>query len=97
MPVTTIEVHRPLRPVARSLLKDKRFDHVYRVGDIVRVQIGRASATAAWDPSDECTVVTVQEPDRKVSVASAIFARLAEHVDRFEIYKGPRGEVCYRL
>jgi len=95
--LTTIEVHRPLSPVTRALLRTKSFDHVYRVGDAVHVQLGGAEATAVWDAADRCTVVTVQEPDRTNSVASAVFARLAELVDRFEIYRSPTGEVCYRL
>ena len=95
--LTTIEVHRPLVPVTRALLRTKNFDHVYRVGDAVHVQLEGAEATAVWDAADKCTVVTVQEPDRKNSVASAVFARLAELVGQFEIYKNPAGEVCYRL
>jgi hypothetical protein len=95
--LTRIEVHRPLFPVARALLKTKAFDHVYRVGDIVRVQLGQASATAVWDAADKCTVVTVEEPDRRNTVAAAVFARLAELVEGFEIFQDPSGEVCYRL
>lgn len=97
MPHTTIEVHRPLQAVTRALLTTRSFDHVYRDGDEVRVQIGRACAVASWDAHEECTVVTVREPDRKATMASAVFARLAEMVDRFEIYKGTYGEACYRL
>ena len=86
---TTFEVHGPHDDAIEALLSvDEAVDVRPQVERVALVEIGLGFATAFWVESDDRTVITVHDPDHTDSVASQVFARLAERAKRFEICQG---------
>ena len=95
--LTTIEVHRAMQPVTRALRSIPRSTDIKQYRDVMRFKLGTASAIAIWSETDQCTVVTVHDPDEKDAGTSAVFASLASLADRFEMWRNPTGEFYFRF
>lgn len=94
---TTIEVRGPRRDVIQALLSvEHAVDIRPQVERVALVEIGLGFATAFWLEAEQRTVITVHDPDHTDTVASQVFARLAERAGRFEICHGRAREEDFR-
>ena len=94
---TTIEVRGPHDRVLSTLLSvEHAVDIRPQVDRVALVEIGLGFVTAFWVESDRRTVLIVHDPDHRDTVASQVFARLAEGAGRFEIRHGRRSDEDFR-